>query len=54
MILDSMLSSNPIFLFVMSGVLLAIYGVVRLVQACFRFGRDTANALGFRVIKSAD
>ena len=39
MILNSMLSSSPAFLFAMSLLLLAIYGVVRLAGACLRFGQ---------------
>ena len=39
MILNSMLSSSPAFLFAMSLLLLAIYGVVRLAKACFQFGQ---------------
>ena len=39
MILDSMLSNSPAFLFCLSGLLLAAYGAVRLVQAGLRFGR---------------
>jgi hypothetical protein len=39
MILNSMLSSSPVFLFGMSLVLLALYGVVRLAKACFQFGQ---------------
>jgi len=36
MILNSMLSNSPVFLFVMSAFLLALYGVFRLVQTCLR------------------
>lgn len=39
MILNSMLSSSPVFLFAMSLVLLALYGVVRLAKACFHHGQ---------------
>ena len=33
MILDSMLSNSPVFLFLMSGLLLAAYAAVRLIRA---------------------
>ena len=39
MILNSMLDSSPVFLFAVSLLLLALYGVVRLVKACFQFGQ---------------
>ena len=39
MILNSMLSSSPAFLFAMSLLLLAIYGVVRLAKACLQLGQ---------------
>ena len=39
MILDSLLSSSPVLLFVASGLLLLCYGAVRFVQACQRVGR---------------
>jgi hypothetical protein len=39
MILNSMLSSSPAFLFAMSLLLLAIYGVVCLAKACVRLGQ---------------
>jgi hypothetical protein len=39
MILNSMLSSSPVFLFAISLLLLATYGMVRLVRACFQFGQ---------------
>jgi hypothetical protein len=39
MILNSMLDSSPVFLFGMSLLLLALYGVVRLARACFQFGQ---------------
>jgi len=39
MILNSMLSSSPAFLFAMSLLLLAIYGVFYLVKACVRLGQ---------------
>ena len=39
MILNSLLSSSPAFLFAMSLLLLAAYGVARLAKACFEFGR---------------
>ena len=38
MILDSMLSHRPVFLILMSALLLAAYGITRLVQACMRHG----------------
>ena len=34
MILSSMLANSPVFLVVMSALLLALYGAFRLVQAC--------------------
>ena len=34
MILDSMLSNSPVFLFLMSGFLLTMYAVARLIKAC--------------------
>ncbi|WP_157474995.1 hypothetical protein [Lysobacter sp. Root494] len=39
MILNSMLSSSPVFLFAMSSLLLALYGMVRLAKACFQYGQ---------------
>jgi hypothetical protein len=39
MILNSMLDSSPVFLFAMSLVLLAMYGLARLAKACFQFGQ---------------
>ena len=39
MILNSMLASSPEFLFAISLLLLAMYGVVRLAKACFHFGQ---------------
>jgi hypothetical protein len=33
MVLNSMLSNSPVFLFIMSASLLALYGVLRLVEA---------------------
>ena len=38
MILDSMLSHSPVFLFLVSAFLLATYGATRLIQACIRQG----------------
>ena len=39
MILNSMLSSSPVFLFAISLLLLAIYGAVRLARACLQLGQ---------------
>lgn len=39
MILDAMLSNSPVFLFAMSALLLAGYGVVRVARACVARGR---------------
>ncbi|WP_284690676.1 hypothetical protein [Agrilutibacter terrestris] len=39
MILNSMLSNSPVFLFCLSGLLLGAYGAARLVQAGLRLGR---------------
>jgi len=39
MILNSLLASSPVFLFAMSLLLLAMYGVARLAKACFQFGQ---------------
>jgi hypothetical protein len=43
MILNSMLSSSPVFLFAFSLLLLAIYGMVRLARACFQFGQRAVS-----------
>ncbi len=39
MILDSMLSNSPGFLFALSALLLAMVGVVRLAQSCLHCAR---------------
>lgn len=39
MILDSMLSNSPVFLFAMSALLLAAYGAARLPKALLSRGR---------------
>ncbi|WP_460712582.1 hypothetical protein [Lysobacter terrae] len=40
MILNSMLSNSPVFLFLMSGLLLALYAIARLIQACIGLMRN--------------
>ena len=54
MILDSMLSNSPGFLFVLSALLLAMVGVVRLAQACLRCVRHWLGLAraGFRTAHS--
>lgn len=44
MILDSMLSNSPVFLFVMSGLVLATYGASRPLRVCLRVGRNLLSA----------
>ena len=39
MVLDSMLSHSPVFLFAMSALLLAAYGATRALRACVARGR---------------
>jgi hypothetical protein len=39
MILNSMLANSPAFLFLMSLLLLAVYGMARLLRTCFLVGQ---------------